>query len=316
MPTSSRTSRNTTLRLLRTLAVTSLGAMMCGFATLARGAGELPSPAARVTAGAGQVAIHYRVHGAPANDRPLLVLIHGWSCDASYWREQIAALSADHAVVTVDLAGHGESGANRDDFSMRSFGEDVQRVVDALPTRAPIILIGHSMGGPVAIEAARLLGGRVRGVIGVDTFASIGLPPPNAADAEIRIAAFTKDFRATTRVFVDRSFFKPDANPELRRWIVDDMASADPRVAIAALRGLNDWNGAAALQALTVPVIAINSDLSQTDEARIRGIATNFRLVTIAGPGHFLMMEDPARFNVALRAELAKLQRAADSTSM
>lgn len=279
-----------------------------GGATLASAANTTAAPALRITEGAGKVPIHHRIHGSLEGDRALLVLVHGWSCDSSYWREQITALTAEHVVVTVDLAGHGSSGADRDDFSMRSFGEDVQRVVESLPTRAPVILIGHSMGGPVAIEAARLLGERVRGVIGVDTFSSIGLPSPPAAETEARITTFLKDFSATTRVFVERSFFKPDADPALRRWIVEDMASADPRVAIAALRGLNAWDGVAGLRALRVPVVTINADLARTDEARISALAPNFRLVTIAGPGHFLMMEDPARFNVALRAELARLR--------
>jgi len=263
---------------------------------------------ARTTPGAGDVAIHHRLHGRLEDTRPLLVLIHGWSCDSSYWREQIAALAADHAVLTVDLAGHGESAGDREDFSMRSFGEDVQRVVEGLPTRAPVVLIGHSMGGPVAVEAARLLGSRVIGVVGVDTFSNIGLPPPPAADTERRLAAFMRDFPGSTRAFVDRSFFKATANATLRRSIVEDMASADPRVAIAALRGLNAWDGVAGLQALRVPVIAINADLVPTDEARLRAIAPNFRLVTLAGPGHFLMMEEPARFNAALRAALATLR--------
>lgn len=282
--------------------------LSCALVGLGNAADDTAVPALRITEGAGKVAIHHRVHGSLEGERALLVLIHGWSCDSSYWREQVAALAAEHAVVTVDLAGHGSSGADRDDFSMRSFGEDVQRVVESLPTRAPVILIGHSMGGPVAIEAARLLGERVRGVIGVDTFSSIGLPPPPAADTEARIAIFLKDFPATTRVFVERSFFKPDADPALRRWIVEDMASADPRVAIAALRGLNAWDGVAGLRALRVPVVTINADLARTDEARISALAPNFRLVTIAGPGHFLMMEDPARFNAALRTELARLR--------
>jgi len=184
----------------------------------------------------------------------------------------------------------------------------VQWVVGSLPGDSPVILVGHSMGGPVAVEAARLLGNRVRAVIGVDTFSTVGLPAPPAAETEMRIGFFAKDFAAATRMFVDRTFFKPDADPELRGWIVEDMASGDARVGIAALRGLNAWNGAEAIPSLAVPVIAINSDLSRTDETRIRAIAPNFRLVEVAGPGHFLMMEQPQRFNALLLAELARLR--------
>jgi len=265
------------------------------------------APAERIVEGAGQVAIHYRVYGSPVGDRPLVVLIHGWSCDSAYWREQIAPLSLDHTIVTVDLAGHGSSGDERDDFSMRSFGEDVQRVVASLPTRAPVILVGHSMGGPVAVEAAAILGDRVRAVIGVDTFVSIGAPIPAAAEIKMRIAPFYTDFRAATRALVDRSFFKPDADPVLRRWIVEDMANANSRVGIAALLGLGTWDGEAALRALRVPLIAINTDSVKVNQERIRELSPEFRLITIEGPGHFLMMENPERFNLALRAELAHL---------
>ncbi len=260
------------------------------------------------TPGAANVPIHYVLHGSPADDQLLVVLVHGWSCDSGYWREQLPALTNDYAVLTLDLAGHGASGDGRDDYSMRSFGEDVQRVVEALPTRAPVVLVGHSMGGPVAAEAARLLGDRVRAVIGVDTFSTVGLPPPPAGDTAARFAMFEKDFAGNTRLFVDNAFFRADAEPPLRRWIVEDMAQGNPRVGIASMRALNAWDGAGALRELHVPVIAINSDRSRTDEARLRALLPGFRLRELEGTAHFLMMEQPARFNAVLREELAQLR--------
>lgn len=263
-------------------------------------------------AGAAGVAIHYRLYRRPGDSasagRPLLVLVHGWSCDSSYWREQIAALTADHVVLTLDLAGHGASGNDRDDYSMRSFGEDVKAVVESIAGTEPVVLVGHSMGGPVSIEAARLLGDRVRAVIGVDTFSTIGLPPAPAAETAARFAFFEKDFSGTTRMFVERTFFRADARDEPKRWIVEDMAQGDPRVGLAAVRGLNAWDGANALREVKIPVLAINADQSVTDEARIRAIAPNFRLRVVNGTGHFLMMEEPTRFNAVLREELARLR--------
>jgi alpha-beta hydrolase superfamily lysophospholipase len=63
---------------------------------------------------------------------PTLILVHGWGCDARYWRQQLAHFSARHRVVTADLAGHGHSGAGREDYTMRSFSEDVRAVADAV----------------------------------------------------------------------------------------------------------------------------------------------------------------------------------------
>jgi pimeloyl-ACP methyl ester carboxylesterase len=60
------------------------------------------------------------------------------------------------------------------------------------------------------------------------------------------------------------------------------------------------------LQKIQVPIIAINSDLSErTDEARIRKVAPTFRAVTMPGVGHFPMMEDPKRFNDILLNQLS-----------
>jgi len=267
----------------------------------------MPQPDTR-TLDTGGPALRYTVHVSTttATDRPVVVLIHGWSCDSSYWDAQVPALRQRYRVVTLDLAGHGHSSADRDDWSMRAFGEDVRRVVQAVDANSPLVLVGHSMGGPVAVEAARQLGSRVRAVIGVDTFSTVGLPRPPAADTAARIAFFERDFAGATRMFVTRTFFRPDADVALRERIAADMAAGDPRVGIAAVQGLNDWEGATAMAAASLPIIAINADLAPTDAERIRRSVPRFELVVMARSGHFLMMEDPARFNPLLLEQLER----------
>ncbi len=260
-----------------------------------------------VDSSAGGVHVQYRLYGG---GEPLVVLIHGWSCDSNYWQAQVADLKTRYTVATVDLAGHGASGANRDDWSMAAFGADVAAVVDALPDHPRVVLVGHSMGGPVMVEAAKRLGARVVGVIGLDTLKAVGLPGPSAAETRQRMTAFEQDSIGSTRALVANSMFTPASDPVLKRRIVDDMSQAPPRVALGALRGLNAWDAVAGLRALSVPVVVINSDLSGvTDEARIRRLVPGFRVVTVAGLGHFLMMEDPARVNPILDAEIRALAR-------
>jgi pimeloyl-ACP methyl ester carboxylesterase len=255
--------------------------------------------------------LHYRLFGAPSAQRPLLVLIHGWSCNETYWDAQLDALRGDYPVVTLDLAGHGRSSADREDWSMQAYGRDVASVVRALPGSARVILIGHSMGGPVAVEAALALGDRVIAVIGVDTFKNVGLPPPSAADTDQRLRTFAADFRTTTQLFVSKSFFRDDADPAFVTRIADAMASGDPKVGMASIRELNNWDGRNAMSRLSVPIIAINADHgAPTDADRIRNFAPSFRYVPFAGAGHFLMMEQPDRFNALLLEELAALSGA------
>ncbi|MBN2128863.1 MAG: alpha/beta fold hydrolase [Sedimentisphaerales bacterium] len=87
--------------------------------------------------------VSFEVHGA---GEPTLVFVHGWCCDARYWRAQIPHFAKQHRVVTLDLAGHGHSGTARSQYSMQAFGEDVRAVTEAVGADHAI-LVGHSMGG-------------------------------------------------------------------------------------------------------------------------------------------------------------------------
>src|SRR5438105_10350898 len=79
---------------------------------------------------------------------PAVVFVHGWACDRTYWRHQVDRFQRRAKVVTLDLAGHGESGADRSEWSIAGFGADVAAVVQALELR-DVVLVGHSMGGDV-----------------------------------------------------------------------------------------------------------------------------------------------------------------------
>jgi len=248
------------------------------------------------------VQIEYRVYG----DKPLaVVLIHGWSCDSRYWRAQVGALAATYTVVTLDLAGHGASGGNRSAWTMQAYGEDVAAVVRHLSNQR-VVLVGHSMGGPVALEAAALLGDRVAGVIGVDTFRSIGLPLPPRAQVEHQIEPFRTNFVAAMHAFVPRYLFTPHADASLVRQVTDEMSREPPAVAVASLDSLNALDFSALLPRIHVPILAINSDLGGiTDAERIRKSVPGFQVITLPGDGHFLMLEDAQRFNQILQRELA-----------
>ena len=137
-----------------------------------------------------------------------LLFIHGWACDRYYWASQLYDFADTHTVVTVDLAGHGDSGADREEWTLLSLARDVQAVVDHLDLRS-VILVGHSMGGPVALEAARLMPDRVVGVVGVDTLHDVGA---DSGDAWERIfARYEAGFSSTCTEFV-KGMFLEDAD--------------------------------------------------------------------------------------------------------
>ncbi len=262
-----------------------------------------PGEGPRLTLSPDNVHIEYRVlgHGEPA-----VILIHGWACDANYWNEQFEALKSRYTVVAVNLAGHGGSASNRTDWSIANYAADVAAVARQLPNPR-LVLVGHSMGATVALAATPLIGSRVIGIIAVDALRSVGQPPLAPREVEQRVAPFRADFVGETRKLVSDSLFPRNANRVLVQKVAYDMSLEPPAVAVPSLQALLSLDLAALLPAIHVPVYAINSDLLPTDAARIRKSIPNFTLDVLDHSGHFLMLEDPARFNPLLMKDLAAL---------
>ena len=186
---------------------------------------------------------------------------------------------------------------------MPAFGDDVVAVVDRLGL-ARMVLIGHSMGGDVIVEAARQLGDRVIGLVWVDTYDTLDEPiGPEGLVAFME--PFRADFVAKTRDFV-REMFLPGADPELVERIVDDMSAAPPAIALDALEHSfgNDQAVLDGLRAVNKPVITINPEQPPTDVEGLRrhGVET----VSMADVGHFPMLEVPERFNRVLEATIER----------
>ena len=269
-----------------------------------------PSPAAagngapQLAMSADGVHIEYHVYG---KGDPAVILIHGWSCDGNYWSAQLADLKARYTTVTVDLAGHGASGNNRTDWSMGNFGEDVAAVARQLQN-GKIILVGHSMGGPVALEATRRIGDRVAGIIVVDSLKTIGQPLPTDAQVKAWVQPFRDNFIGHTREFVTGTLFQKDADPKFVQKVAYDMALEPQAVAVPAMESLLRMDFTQVLPDVHVPIVAINSSLPPpTDAARIRKSIPNFKAITLDKTDHFLMMDAPERFNPVLLQEIAAL---------
>lgn len=248
--------------------------------------GEVPS--------ADGVPVRYEVVGSGV---PAVVLVHGWSCDRSYWRHQVEHLASRCTVVTVDLAGHGESGCGRPAWTMASFGADVVAVMDELDLRQAV-LVGHSMGGDVVVEAGRRRRERLLGLVWVDTYPTLDVPESKQAvlEAATFLAPFREDFVAATDAFV-RALFPVQADPDLVNWVAADMAAAPREIALDAMQHAIT-NGASAITGLreaAVPAVAVNGRWRPTDAESLA--RHGVRTVLMPEVGHFPMMEDPARFN-------------------
>ncbi len=134
---------------------------------------------------------------------PVLVFIHGLAGDRSDWDYQFSHFSGGHRVVAIDLPGNGDSGRDRHIWTMAAFGEDVASVADHLGLE-DMILVGHSLGGDVVVEAALRLTGRVRGLVWVSSYRSLG-SPKTAEQIEAWLAPFRSDFASATEDLARRS---------------------------------------------------------------------------------------------------------------
>jgi len=233
-----------------------------------------------------------------------IVFIHCWTCNHEFWRPQIEHFSNNYKVVWVDLAGHGLSGTNRNAYTMSSFGEDVAAVVKNI-NADNVILVGHSMGGPVAIEAAKEIGSKVIGIVGVDTFYTPFAYPKIEAEIQEFLKPFELDFKGSSEHMV-RSMFTPTANQELVNSIVRQMSVASPDMGVSAMYEIFRWNAKNNPHDLDMQAEKLrNINAAPTGNET----ALHKSVHLIPGVGHFVAQVKPNEFNRELSLIIDEYQK-------
>ncbi len=244
------------------------------------------------------------VYGVRGQGEPVIVFVHCWTCNHTFWDAQINYFSKHHRVVWLDLAGHGESGSRRQQYTMKSFGQDVAAVVKKVDARK-VILVGHSMGGPVVIEAAKQLGDRVVGIVGVDTFYTPFEYPASQEKIATFVKPFETDFYGASEQMV-RSMFTPQADPAAIEEIVAKFSTARPDVGVSAMYELFNWNAQqAATDLKRFSDILYNVNAAPTGKER----PANEHVTMIPEVGHFISQIKPEKFNQALEDIIATLEK-------
>lgn len=245
-----------------------------------------------------ELSIRYDVYGVGLI---ALVFVHGWCCNRRYWDEQIPPFSKNFTVVRLDLGGHGESGRNRQIYSMHSFALDVEAVIKRLKLQS-VLLIGHSMGGAVVAKAALRLKKTLVGVVGVDTWSGLA-KLRSKGEVSKAISPFQQDFATAMRNSV-RNMFTARSKLALVTEITGRMTCVDPRIAISALREYQSYDATLRkdLRIIVTPKCAINASNRLTV-----GTADNYgiTLIRMPGCGHFPMIEEPKTFNHILKRVIA-----------
>lgn len=237
-----------------------------------------------------------------------LVFIHGWACDRSFWREQLDIFARDYRVVALDLGGHGDSQVDRDAWSLAVLGGDVQAVADELNLNR-VILIGHSLGGMVSLEAARLMPERVLGVVGVDTLHDAELQF-NQEQVQEAVASFKTDFQGTMASFI-KPMFSQQTDTELADWVISKACSANQEAVLAITLDMQNPDLKQSFLSAKVPIRCINAapcpPMNTETKVETNRKYADFDVVVMENVGHFLMLERPAEFNMHLRQILSQM---------
>jgi pimeloyl-ACP methyl ester carboxylesterase len=259
--------------------------------------------------------IHHVVTG---QGRPPIVFVHGFGCAHSDWDAQVAHLSPRCQTVAVDLRGHGASPGTPDQCSIEQHGTDVAEVMEALAL-PPAVLVGHSMGCRVVIEAA--------------------LRAPTHTGAVVLIDG--SQFAPSMEVMLKEAFALPDGMAVMaRRWFQEMFTAKSNHAVIAAIQArvgrlprqigekmLTDLvrydvgRLSTALTELSVPVMAIQTTYSNEKRERrsmgngqttpyldmLRANIPSVRIEIIAETGHFPQIDEPAQTTTLIESFIATL---------
>jgi len=241
----------------------------------------------------GDIKVHYESAGQ--GDKAV-VLIHGWTCDHTFWRLNAPALAKQRRVLSVDLPGHGLSSKPRIAYTMSLFARAVEAVMrDAKVDRA--VLAGHSMGVPVIRQFHREFANKVTGLLMVD-----GGVPREAGSEEAKRRASDRytgdDFQELAGKAIDSMFVGATA-PALREEIRRKMLATPQHVMASAFAEIFEPSTRTP-DGAGVPVLFVFARRTATpsdQEQFLRGLFPKLTYEPMEGAGHFLMMEQPERFN-------------------
>ncbi len=267
---------------------------------------QVPSsgPTVGRVASADGVAIAYEVKG---DREPALVFVHGWAGHRKEWVPQMEDFSDSHMVVTVDLAGHGESGDTREAWTMGAFGEDVAAVVRILSIER-VVLIGHSMGTAVILEAAKRLPHETVALIPVDMLHNVE-DSYSSEQIEGMVNNFMPRLAEPTRENLS-VWFGSGVDSTLINEYIDYCKASSQRGWEESLREVLSWASTeqlSVLQEIEVPVYSINADRPVTDVELARRYVEYFDVRIIEGVGHSIHWEVPDEFNRVLGEVLGEL---------
>ena len=246
---------------------------------------------------------------------PPLVFVHGFGCAHEDWRMQVDRFSGTRQVLACDLRGHGRTPGAPEDCTIERYGADVAELLGALDS--PAVLVGHSMGCRVVLEANRASSGRVAALALVDG-SRMGTGDAAQAEEAMRAAIEFTGYPAFAEALFSQMFFKPSAESA---HIIQRAKRLPAKVGMALFPAMVRWDAAQmeyALSAVRAPLLAIQSTTLNADRKRVplrpgettpwlelvRRRVPAARIEIVPGVGHFAQIEAGEQVNAFIASLL------------
>jgi pimeloyl-ACP methyl ester carboxylesterase len=243
-----------------------------------------------------------------------VILLHGLGATTTInWPGAFGALSSHFRVVALDHRGHGRGIRSPWPFRLEDCADDVVALADALGLER-IILVGYSMGGPIALLARRRHAGRVSGLVLCATSSVFNDEKANGSPLGAAVAASLRVtpplIRRTVAAAVVRAIGRESGfAPEL----VDEMCLHDPAAVLEATRAVWRFDARTWVEELRCPTAVV-----VTERDRLVPVRRQLELATATGAtlhpvtaGHDVAGRDPRRFLNALGEACRSVSRRA-----
>jgi pimeloyl-ACP methyl ester carboxylesterase len=252
-----------------------------------------------------QVKINYFQQGQ--GDTTLLFL-HGWCIDGTYWENQLDYFSKNYNVYAIDLPGFGKSKAERTNWTIEEYANDVIAFIDTMSLKN-VVIIGHSMAGEIMLQTALTNNPKIVGVVGVDNFKliDVAFTPEQIKQMDDFFPMLKDDFANSAPAYADMMLFHPTTSKEVKDRVKTDFATSDPVIGYETIMTQMQYASADAqrLEQLNYRLYLINSDGFPTNENGLKNHCKNsFQVETISATGHYPMVEKPTEFNLILERVL------------
>jgi pimeloyl-ACP methyl ester carboxylesterase len=225
------------------------------------------------------------------------VLLHGIACHREFMAPQVHHLRGAHRVVAVDLRGHGESDAPPHGYAISALADDVGWMCDELGIRSPVV-IGHSLGGLVALELAAVRPELVEAVVMID---SVLLPGGDRQETIARLVAGIRGPHGG-EVLHDyfQLFFSGADDPATRDWILDQAVAAPADVISSIWEESLHWDDARALEHCRARLLYIDAGTPNSDLARAAALLPRLVIGRTIGSGHFSQLGSAPQVNAMI----------------